>query len=106
MVLSKNRGWVGTLPRNGSLSYMATVTWINGWRVFINSNDHKPAHVHVEGNGVEAVFNLNCPHGPVRLRTNHGVPLHGVTWLVRQLSAPANMALMCGKWSVMHGNFI
>ncbi|MGA3075882.1 MAG: DUF4160 domain-containing protein [Bryobacteraceae bacterium] len=31
----------------------------------IYPNDHRPAHVHAMGRGCEAVFNLNCPAGPV-----------------------------------------
>ena len=41
-------------------------------RVVIYSNDHRPAHVHVIGAGKEAVFELNCPPGPVVLRENYG----------------------------------
>lgn len=37
---------------------------MDGLRVVIYPNDHRPAHVHVIGNGCEAVFNLNCPNGP------------------------------------------
>lgn len=82
---------------------MATVTWINGWRVFINSNDHKPAHVHVESNGTEAVFNLNCPNGPVRLRDNWGVSARDVTWLARELGM--RLTHTCGTWRQIHGNY-
>lgn len=31
-----------------------------------------PAHIHVIGSGCEAVFQLNCPKGPVTLRENYG----------------------------------
>jgi hypothetical protein len=30
--------------------------------------DHRPAHVHVVGGGIEMVFELNCWDGPVLLR--------------------------------------
>ena len=34
---------------------------MDGLRVVICPNDHRPAHVHVTGKGCEAVFNLNGP---------------------------------------------
>jgi hypothetical protein len=48
-----------------------TVFRFVGLRVTIYPNDHRPAHVHVIGKGCEAVFNLNCPVGPVELRENY-----------------------------------
>ena len=46
---------------------MPTVLRFDGLRVAVYPNDHRPAHVHVVGGGCEAVFNLNCPAGPVEL---------------------------------------
>jgi hypothetical protein len=43
---------------------MPTVLRIGGLRVAIYPNDHRPAHVHVVGDG-EAVFLLNRPDGPI-----------------------------------------
>ena len=51
---------------------MPTVDRIDGLRVVIYPNDHVPAHVHVIGNGCEAMFNLKCSGGPPELRENHG----------------------------------
>jgi hypothetical protein len=51
---------------------MPTVDVIDGLRVAIYPNDHRPAHVHVIGGGCEAVFNLHCPEGPSELRENYG----------------------------------
>jgi len=42
---------------------MPRVDVIDGLRVVVYPNDHRPAHVHVIGNGCEAVFKLNCPMG-------------------------------------------
>ena len=50
---------------------LPTVLRFGGLRVVIYPNDHRPAHVHVIGRGCEAVFNLNCPAGPVELRENY-----------------------------------
>lgn len=47
---------------------MPTVLLMFGLRAVIYPNDHRPAHVHVQGNGSEAIFNLGCPDGPVELR--------------------------------------
>ena len=49
-----------------------TVLRIAELRVVIYLNDHREAHVHVIGKGCEAVFELNCPAGPVELRENYG----------------------------------
>jgi hypothetical protein len=51
---------------------MPTILRFGGLRVTIYPNDHPPAHVHVIGASGEAVFNLDCPHGPVMLRESHG----------------------------------
>ncbi len=51
---------------------MVTVLRVNGFRVVIYPNDHRPAHVHVISAEHEAVFNLNCPDGPPSLRENYG----------------------------------
>ena len=51
---------------------MPTVLSLDGLRVAIYPNDHRPAHVHVIGAGVEAVFDLRCPQGPPVLRESHG----------------------------------
>jgi len=50
---------------------MPTVLTIFGLRVVIHPNDHRPAHVHVIGNGCEAVFKLWCPAGIPELRENY-----------------------------------
>ena len=52
---------------------MPTVLRLYGLRVVVYPNDHSPAHVHVLGNGCEAVFNLRCPGGPPELRENTGM---------------------------------
>ena len=52
-------------------------------------NDHRPAHVHVIGHGCEAVFNLNCPKGPVTLRENY--------WFARRDVARIK-AMLASSW--------
>lgn len=81
---------------------MATVLRINGLRVVIYSNDHRPAHVHVIGNDCEAVFNLNCPNGPPELRQNFGFSAAELTKIEAALTT--NLAHLCAEWSRIHGN--
>jgi len=57
---------------------MPTALRLDGLRVVIYPNDHRPAHVHVIGADGEAVFNLNCPEGPVVLREAYGFGLPAV----------------------------
>jgi hypothetical protein len=40
---------------------MPTILRLDGLRVVVYPNDHRPAHVHVIGNGCEAVFYLKGP---------------------------------------------
>ena len=84
---------------------MPTVTRINGWRVFINSNDHKPAHVHVTSDQKEVVFVLNCPTGPVEVRDVWGAAQHEVNWLAEELEKLPVMQQSCGTWRAIHGSY-
>ncbi len=52
---------------------MPSVLRFDGLRVVIYPNDHRPAHVHVIGNGHEAVYELNFPFDGAILRENYGV---------------------------------
>jgi hypothetical protein len=82
---------------------MPTVLTVFGLRVVVYPNDHRPAHVHVIGGGCEAVFTLNCPHGPVELRENFGFARKDLSKLQVELSA--NVNVLCQAWGVIHGNF-
>ena len=75
---------------------------IFGLRVVIDANDHRPAHVHVMGNGCEAVFNLHCPQGPPELRENYGFPEKVLKNIAAALAV--NTALLCAKWGKIHGH--
>jgi hypothetical protein len=66
-------------------------------------NDHRPAHVHVIGRGCEAVFNLNCPAGPVELRENYGFSRGAITQIGNTLTD--HSAELCAAWESIHGNF-
>ena len=80
---------------------MPTVYAFDGCRVFIPSNDHRPAHVHVVKAGDEAVFTLNCPGGPVSLRENYGFTAAQLGAIERELSPIVNA--LCARWEQIHG---
>ena len=65
--------------------------------------DHRPAHVQVIGQGVEAVFKLNCPQVPPVVRENHGFARQELSRVAATLTD--KLAQLCEKWSEIHGNF-
>ena len=82
---------------------MPTALTIFGLRVAIYPNDHHPAHVHIIGNGCEAVFNLRCPIGPPELRENYGFSRKELIKIAGELAA--NLATLCRQWRQIHGHF-
>ncbi|MCW5699783.1 MAG: DUF4160 domain-containing protein [Rhodospirillales bacterium] len=80
---------------------MPTVFRFDSLRTVIYPNDHRPAHVHVIGNGCEAVFNLRCPDGPPELRENYGFGRQDVTRIAGQLTKA--LATLCDDWRTIHG---
>jgi hypothetical protein len=80
---------------------MATIDTLFGWRVVIYSNDHRPPHIHIIGNGREAIFNLQCPDGPFDLRKNYGFSCRDIVRMIDKLAGkpPA----YCYKWRQIHG---
>ena len=80
---------------------MPTVAMIDGLRVVIYLNDHRPAHVHVIGNGCEAVFKLNCLEGPPELRENYGFAAGKLSKIRAALSS--KLTVLCAEWSKIHG---
>lgn len=67
----------------------------------IYPNDHRPAHVHVIGRGCEAVFNLNCPWGPIELRENYRFSLREISHVQTVLAEPVEE--LCLAWEEIHG---
>jgi len=82
---------------------MPTIGRIDGLRVVIWPNDHRPAHVHVIGPDCEAVFNLGCPNGPPELRESYGFRLADLNGITEALTR--NLAEYCGRWSEIHGDY-
>jgi hypothetical protein len=81
---------------------VATVLRIGNIRVVIYSNYHRPAHVHVIGPGPEAVFYLNCPAGPVRLRENDGLPTRELNRI--EVILNQQVLELCAAWKEIHDN--
>lgn len=81
---------------------MPTILRLNGMRVVIYPNDHRPAHVHVIGADGEAVFILNCPHGPPELRESYGFAKTAINDIARSLVT--HLAELCHIWSELHGD--
>ena len=88
------RFYVYTVP-------MPTVLRFGGLRVVVYPNDHRPSHVHVIGNGCEAVFELNCPFGPVTLRENYGFSKVNLRRIRTALHN--RVVALCGAWEGIHG---
>ena len=82
---------------------MPVVFRINGLRVVIWPNDHRPAHVHVKGADGEAVFNLHCPGGPPELRESYGFRLADLNQIADALAAA--IAALCAEWRTIHGDY-
>lgn len=80
---------------------MPTVLRFEGLRVVVYPNDHRPAHVHVIGRGNEAVFNLNCPAGPVGIRENYGFSRREFARIEAVLTD--RLAELCQAWENIHG---
>lgn len=80
---------------------MTTVDRIEGFRIVIYSNDHRPDHVHVIAPDMEAVFYLNCPQGPPSLRENFGCP--GRVLRKLRLALAMRLPNLCEKWEQIHG---
>ena len=80
---------------------MPKVAEIDGLKVVIYLNDHRPSHVHVIGD-CEAVFRLNCPNGPPELRENYGFSSRDVKRIKAALKS--NIAHLSAEWSRIHGD--
>lgn len=81
---------------------MPKIDDIGKLRVVVYPNDHRPAHVHVIGNGSEAVFKLHCPNGPPELRENYGFSRTDVSRICAALAK--RLAHLCAEWSRIHGD--
>ena len=96
--------WSGLYPNRSGLWYsalMPTVLRLGSLRIVIYPNDHWPAHVHVIGQGNSAIFNLNCPAGPLNLRVNFGFSDHQLHDIQAKLLD--HITELCRAWEEIHG---
>lgn len=82
---------------------MPTILKIFGLRACIYPNDHRPAHVHVIGNGCEVVVKLGCPDGPPDPRENHGFSKKELSKILTELAL--QLPHLCKEWKDIHGNY-
>ena len=80
---------------------MPTVMRFDGFSVVVYPADHIPDHVHVFGGGNEAVFNLNCPRGPVELRETYGLSRSAIASIRKVLNE--RITRLCHEWRRIHG---
>ena len=81
---------------------MPKVMRVAGLRVVIYPNDHPPPHVHVIGAKGEAVYFLNCPEGPARLRESYrfiGSELRRI-----ETGLHVHSLVLCREWETIRGN--
>lgn len=88
-------------PKRLDYVNMPTVARIDGFKVLIYPNDHRPAHVHVIGAGKEAVFDLKCPRGPVELREDYGFSRGHMRRIREHLNL--HVTRLCTTWRSIHG---
>lgn len=81
---------------------MPTVGNVGTLRAVVYPNDHRPAHVHVIGNGCEAAYRLCCPEGPPQLRENYGFSQTEASRIRTALAR--RLAHLCAEWSGIHGD--
>ena len=80
---------------------MPTALRLGALRVAIYPNDHRPVHVHVLGQGHEAVFELSTPGGHAAVRENYGFARHEIAEISRALDR--EMAALTAAWEAIHG---
>jgi hypothetical protein len=82
---------------------MPTILTLFGLRFVVYLNDHRPAHVHVLGNGCEAVFRLNCPSGEPELLKNHGFSLKDLRRIGSAIEG--HHFELCERWRLINGHY-
>jgi len=80
---------------------MPTVDRIDGLRVVIYPNDHRPAHVHVIGKGCECVFQLDGDQHLPALRENFGFSERDLQKIKTAITK--RLAHLMTEWDKLHG---
>jgi Domain of unknown function (DUF4160) len=81
---------------------MPTIMRIDGLRVVIYPNDHRPPHVHVLGAGKEAVFLLDGPDRKLSLRGAMGYSTAELNRIASALST--QMPRLRAEWERIHSD--
>jgi hypothetical protein len=92
--------WIGLVVANGVCVDMPEALIIYGLRVVIYPNDHRLWHVHIVGNGCEAVFDLRNAERPIELRENYGFPAAMLGKIATILEM--HIAVLCTAWRRIH----
>jgi hypothetical protein len=83
---------------------MGTILRLGSYRVMIYTDDHRPAHIHARGPDGEIVFWLNCPKGPIELRSaDRKVSEEDIRKLAKFVKA--NIGVLCAEWRRTHVNY-
>ena len=82
---------------------MPAVLRFGTFRGMVYPADHRPAHVHVIGQGYEAVSNLNCPNRPPDLRKSFAFSLSDPGPVVETLQLA--IAGLYQQWRNIHGAY-
>jgi hypothetical protein len=80
---------------------LATLFRIGGYRIVVYSNDHRPPHVHVVGEG-HARLELGKTADDVRLTEQDGVSPRDLRRIVREIIARHSECL--AGWRKYHGD--
>jgi hypothetical protein len=84
---------------------MPTILNSNGMRVVVYPADHRPAHVHVIGADFEVVFELNCPDGPIELRSIGAGKIAKMRVEKIRRSLTPSLLELCDAWRKHHGTY-
>jgi hypothetical protein len=79
-----------------------TVLRFRGFNIIIFTDDHAPAHVHVRGKGVEWIYWLNCPKGPISYRDGEGTISPNEQRALEGFLND-NVAMLCERWLEIDG---
>ena len=84
---------------------MPKIATYKKWRIRIYTNDHEPPHVHVIGDGEQAVFHLNCEHrrrdATVDRSRVYNMKRRDIARIREHLSD--NINDYCAAWERIHG---
>ncbi len=78
---------------------MPTVLRLGGLRVVVYLNDHRPTHVHVLGQGGEAVYESSCVVPKVR----YGCGRCRGSVEPTEAALAAELPVLCRAWKEIHG---